>query len=384
MNLKPFYDRRPTLIKYPGGKHKELKYILPELPHDSKRFFEPFVGGGAVYFNVNAEYYFINDKSQELMDFYDLVAQQDHEFINRLEKINDYWKKIGLLVDKYITELVDLYESSKTNKQRERDYIFDFIINHSKEFNGLLSPDFNVELVKFTTQISETLSNKFSRMKSLEMKKGTLTDEDLKKNILSSMKAALYTHFRYLYNHSEALKLSKSFKIALYYFIREFCYSSMFRYNANGEFNVPFGGISYAKKALDIKLNRLKSSEIISQLNKTQKEAMDFEEFLNEHPPNSDDFIFVDPPYDTSFSTYAKNTFDKNDQERLANFLINKTKAKFMIVIKNTDFIKSIYPEDQVCANGNPIKIIPFNKKYFVSFQNRNNKNAEHLIIKNY
>jgi DNA adenine methylase len=384
MVLKPKNDKKPTLIKYPGGKQKELKYILPELPGDSKSFYEPFVGGGAVYLNIEANKYFINDKSKELMTFYEMVCNQDKDFFNRLEKMNEYWKKIDILAVKYDKQLVDLYECFKSNKQHGKDSIVEFIIQHYKVFNGLLSPDFNVDLEHFINQISKTITNKFGRMQSMELKKGKLSEEDLKKNIWSSLKAALYTHFRYLYNHSQSLNLSNSFNSALYYFIREFCYSSMFRYNLNGEFNVPFGGISYAKKNLDTKIKRLQDPNIVNQLNITCKGSLDFEEFLNEYPPTSSDFIFVDPPYDTSFSTYAKNTFEKKDQERLAAYLIKKTNAKFMVVIKNTDFIKSIYPEGKTCTNGKPIRIIPFEKKYFVSFQNRNDKNAEHLIIMNY
>jgi len=48
-----------------------------------------------------------------------------------------------------------------------------------------------------------------------------------------------------------------------------------------------------------------------------------------------------------------------------------------MLVIKNTDLIEELY-----FNRGFIIK--SFDKKYLVSFQNRNNKNAEHLIIKNY
>jgi len=384
MGLKPTNDRKPTLIKYPGGKQKELKNILPKLPEDSINFYEPFVGGGAVYFNIEANKYYINDKSNELMTFYEMVGSQNDEFFNRLEKMNEYWKKMDTLADKYEKEFVDLYECFKEDQQHGKDRIVEFVVRHYEGFNGLLSPDFNVDLEHFINQISQTITNKFKRMQSMEIKKGKLSDEDLKKNIWSSLKASLYTHFRYLYNQSERFNLSNAFKTALYYFIREFCYSSMFRYNANGEFNVPFGGISYAKKNLDKKIERLKDKETVEQLNNTCKGTFDFEEFLNEHPPTKDDFVFVDPPYDTSFSTYAKNTFDKKDQERLADYLINKTDAKFMVVIKNTDFIKSIYPEGKTCANGKPIRIFPFDKKYFVSFQNRNDKNAEHLIIMNY
>ena len=104
--------------------------------------------------------------------------------------------------------------------------------------------------------------------------------------------------------------------------------------------------------------------------------AEDFETFLNKVKPNKNDFIFLDPPYDTEFSTYANNEFDRQDQIRLAQYMKN-TKAKFMLIIKNTDFIYNLY-------NVSGFTLRNFDKKYLVSFQNRNDKCAEHLIITNY
>ena len=102
----------------------------------------------------------------------------------------------------------------------------------------------------------------------------------------------------------------------------------------------------------------------------------DFENFLDEVKPKKGDFIFLDPPYDTEFSTYAKNEFAKKDQKRLCEYLKN-TKANIMLIIKNTDFIYNLY-------NTKEFKIRTFDKKYLVSFQNRNDKDAEHLLITNY
>ena len=53
------------LLKWAGGKEKELKYILPAMP-EFRRYFEPFVGGGAVYAAVDAAEYYINDLSTQL------------------------------------------------------------------------------------------------------------------------------------------------------------------------------------------------------------------------------------------------------------------------------------------------------------------------------
>jgi DNA adenine methylase len=112
-------------------------------------------------------------------------------------------------------------------------------------------------------------------------------------------------------------------------------------------------------------------------LNDTTIENLDFEEFLGKYKPVKNDFIFLDPPYDTEFSTYTKNKFDQNDQKRLADFLINKCHAHWMLIIKNTSLIKKLY-----FSQG--LSIQSFNKTYLVSFMNRNNKEAEHLLITNY
>ena len=87
--------------------------------------------------------------------------------------------------------------------------------------------------------------------------------------------------------------------------------------------------------------------------------------------------FFLDPPYDSEFSTYAQNEFTRADQSRLASYLVDECKANWMMVIKNTDFIYGLY-------NKKGINISSFDKKYLVSFQNRNDKKAEHLIITNY
>jgi DNA adenine methylase len=151
----------------------------------------------------------------------------------------------------------------------------------------------------------------------------------------------------------------------------------MFRYNSNGGFNVPYGGIGYNRKNFQKKVNYLKSKELKSLLFSTIIENLDFEDFFKKHNPTNKDFIFLDPPYDSEFSTYTQNEFNKNDQKRLANYLTKKCKAKWMLIIKNTDFIYNLY-------DFKNLNVKAFNKTYLVSFMNRNDKNVEHLLITNY
>lgn len=386
MSICSKQDRLSPLLKYPGGKEKELNYILPNLPINAERYFEPFVGGGAVFFALNAERYFINDKSSELMLLYELVKNHDEEFLTKLNQLDHNWKVIEGVVLNHSEEILKIYNQYKKksiDKMKLHDKISSFVLRNANEFNGLLSPEFNIGIQNFVNELIKSFKNKIVRMSEIEKDKGNLSNEDIMSNIECAFKSAFYMHFRYLYNHSKELNLSKSFYIAIYFYIREFCYSSMFRYNANGDFNVPYGGISYNRKYLTKKIEYFFDNELLNQLEKTELSCDDFEHFLSKYNPNANDFMFLDPPYDTEFSTYAKNVFDKNDQERLADYLKQDCECYFMLIIKNTEFILDLY-KNQVDKNGREIKIQKFDKKYFVSFQNRNNKEAEHLIITNY
>jgi len=387
MEEKTFKEKLSPLIKYPGGKEKELKYILPNLPSNINNFYEPFVGGGAVYFAIDAKKYFINDKSEELISLYNMVKSQNKEFFNKLYAIEYNWNIINSIVDNHAKQLITLYKNYKTDeltKDQLSDEITEFVFENSYEFNGLLHRSFNYKIENFVIELRKSINNKMTRMKKIESNKGSLSNADLISNIECAFKSAFYTHFRFLINHKETLNLSTPFVTAIYFFIRQTCYSSMFRYNRNGEFNVPYGGISYNRKSFINKILYYKDENLIKHLSKTEIKNEDFYKFLNEYTPDKDDFIFLDPPYDTKFSTYAKNEFNKEDQKRLANYLINECKANFMLIIKNTDFISSLYNEKEKTANGGKLNISIFDKRYFVSFKDRNDKNAEHLLITNY
>lgn len=371
-----------SFIKWAGGKEKELPIILSNLPKKYNRYIEPFVGGGAVYFSIECNNSIINDKSDELINLYNLIQNGNKEFISRLENLHHNWILLENVVEDNSKELLKLYkdfckECNKANiKVKYNDKICDFVIKHSAEFNGVLTEKFNIKIENFIHEIQKNLYSKIYRLNKIEQEKGKLLDNNILENMECALKSAFYMHFRYLYNYRKELNIDDEFASAMFYFIREYCYASMFRYNAQGKFNVPYGGISYNRKDFSKKIDYIKSKKIRNYMAHTKIYNLDFEEFCNNLKLNENDFMFLDPPYDTEFSTYAGNDFNKNDQVRLAEYL-KKTKAKFMLIIKNTEFIYNLY-------NIKGFYIKSFDKKYLVSFQNRNNKKAEHLIITNY
>jgi len=79
------------IIKWTGGKRREIKNITPFLPNKIERYIEPFIGGGALFFHLNNPNSVINDFEFDLYNFYRFV--DDDEFnliIDELKTINDH------------------------------------------------------------------------------------------------------------------------------------------------------------------------------------------------------------------------------------------------------------------------------------------------------
>lgn len=370
--LKPF-------LKWPGGKSKELKVILPNMPANINNYYEPFIGGGAVYFATHANHYFINDKSQDLVDLYLNIKSADNfKLFETLSKIDNYWKSIDNIFNCNRKKFFDTYIQFRLSEKNNLKIIIENLIeNLTIDFVSPLQETFNYDFKFYIKEIKLNLVRKMTRMKQLENQKGILTNEDVELNILTALKSSFYMYFRQLYNKPQKYNIDSKTYSSIYYFIRNYTYSGMFRYNSSGEFNVPYGGIGYNNNSLDKKVAYISSEPIQEKLHYTEIECSDFYEFMSTKNLNVEDFIFLDPPYDTEFSTYDQNEFTANDQKRLADFLINEVSCKWMLVIKNTEFIHGLYDKPN-------INIQYFDKSYNVSFMNRNNRETEHLMITNY
>lgn len=371
--LKPF-------IKWPGGKTRELKYILPNIPDKILNYYEPFLGGGAVYFSVVAEKkYFINDKSTDLIHLYKNIQSKDDRFFACLNSIELSWQKITIFFEENYDFLCSEFISSRKDSHSDHmrnETIKNWLFDNKPYLESIIPFDLSINTEFFINEVFVNLTRKMTRMLKIEQQKGILSGEDIGLNILTALKSSVYMYYRYLLNNS--CKIGEQEYSAVYFFIRNFAYSSMFRYNAKGEFNVPYGGIGYNNNSLQNKIEYMQSPSICNHLGKTTVCNMDFMDFIQGQNFSKDDFMFIDPPYDTEFSSYDQSDFGKEEQIQLAKILLEKVTCKWMLIIKNTGFINELY------ANKSNISVNYFDKQYSVSFMNRNNRDTEHLMITNY
>lgn len=176
----------------------------------------------------------------------------------------------------------------------------------------------------------------------------------------------IYYEMRSMYNDLTPKRYSDAL---LYYYINKTAYSGMIRYNAKGEFNVPFGRY----KNLNTQ-NVTQSHSILLQ--RTEIHTGDYRAIFE--LCNADDFVFLDPPYDCVFSDYGnaeyRDGFDEESHRLLAENFHNLP-CKALMVIGRTPLTSELY---HGCI------IDEYQKKYMVNIRNRFRSAASHLVVANY
>lgn len=75
------------MLKYRGGKSKEIPNIMWHIPRFTGRYVEPFFGGGALYFYLEPREAIVNDINQQLINFYQGVRNDFPRLRKELDKI---------------------------------------------------------------------------------------------------------------------------------------------------------------------------------------------------------------------------------------------------------------------------------------------------------
>ncbi|MGN0718001.1 DNA adenine methylase [Treponema berlinense] len=81
------------LIKYRGGKSKEIPNIKKHIPQFLGRYIEPFFGGGALYFYLEPKNAIINDINEKLISFYKGVQSDYQNLRNELDNVEKIYEE---------------------------------------------------------------------------------------------------------------------------------------------------------------------------------------------------------------------------------------------------------------------------------------------------
>lgn len=251
-------------VKWAGGKSQLLGDIRKRYPVNLgmsiNKYAEPFVGGGAVLFDILSRYdldeVYISDTNAELIHTYRVLRDNSDNLISSLLNLQN--------------------EYLPGNNDYRKKYFYEM----RKRYNILKAEE-------------------------------TLTIE----------------------------------VAALFIFLNRTCFNGLYRVNSKGEFNVPMGAY---KNPLICNVENLK--RVAESLNRTNVKIVHADYHKSNEFLDSNAFVYFDPPYrplngSSSFTQYTENSFNDDDQIKLAEYIIELSKRGVKVLVSNSD-PKNTNPDD--------------------------------------
>ena len=129
-NIKPF-------VKWAGGKNGLINSLISFIPKNFNSYFEPFVGGGALFFYLknlnilNSKKIYLNDKNTELINAYKQIKINPNKLLEELEILKNNHSKEYFYKIRNLDRDFDFYSLSEVFRAAR------FIYLNKTCFNGL-------------------------------------------------------------------------------------------------------------------------------------------------------------------------------------------------------------------------------------------------------
>ena len=131
-NVAPF-------VKWAGGKRQLLPQIKKRMPKKYNNYYEPFVGGGAVTFELLPMNALINDVNRELINAYRQICNQPEAFLEKIKNLDLGLRnqETEVLKKEYYYSLREHYNDKMTKSEYDVELAALFVFINKHCFNGL-------------------------------------------------------------------------------------------------------------------------------------------------------------------------------------------------------------------------------------------------------
>ncbi|HEY9083265.1 MAG TPA: DNA adenine methylase [Vicingaceae bacterium] len=142
-------------LKWVGGKRQLMPAIKELIPKNYTNYYEPFIGGGAVLFDLQPKNAVINDFNEELINVYQTIKENPEELISDLKthkNESDYFYDLRALDrEDSFKNLSNIKKASRVIYLNKTCYNGLYRVNNSGEFNSPFGRYKNPNIVNETT-----------------------------------------------------------------------------------------------------------------------------------------------------------------------------------------------------------------------------------------
>ena len=209
-----------------------------------------------------------------------------------------------------------------------------FNILSKYDFKELYISDINPELINAYNAIKNNVDKLITKLKEMQLAFLPM-DENGRKYY--------YYSVRDKFNATKLTDITAISKAAYFIFLNKTCFNGLYRVNKKGQFNVPMG--TYKNPTICDEENLLNISKVLKNVTIVCGDYSLAKEFIDQNT-----FVYLDPPYrpiseTSAFTSYNSDTFDDNQQIRLAKFIDEINSKGARIVLSNSD-PKNVNKED--------------------------------------
>jgi len=221
--------------------------------------------------------------------------------------------------------------------------LMEAIVGHLPEADTLVEPFVGAGSVFLNTNYSNYLLNDINAdlihlYQFLQQKPQQLINDARLLFVDSNNEKSVFLAMRQLFNQTT----DPYQRSLLFLYLNRHCYNGLCRYNQSGFFNVPFGKYKkpyFPEAELEAFAEKAKKATFV---------CMDYQQLFAQLPAEA--AVYCDPPYvplskTASFTSYAKNSFNLDDQADLANLSEQAQQRGHAVLISNhdTSWTRKIY-----------------------------------------
>lgn len=168
------------ILKWVGGKRQLLPEIRKFIPKNITTYYEPFIGGGAVLFEIQPKKAIVNDVNSELINLYMVVKNDVESLISDLDRHNknnsaDYFYEVRSW-DRdiaFYNSLTAVQRASRVHYLNKTCYNGLFRVNQAGQFN---SPYGRYKNPNIVNEINLKAVNKYFNEANVEFRNGDFED----------------------------------------------------------------------------------------------------------------------------------------------------------------------------------------------------------------
>lgn len=121
-------------VKWAGGKRQLIPQIRERMPEKYNNYYEPFVGGGAVTFELLPEKALINDINRSLVNAYRQICNEPEAFLQVIHRLDTEMWEDG---KSYYYSIRELYNDKLMKEEYDIELAALFVFINKHCFNGL-------------------------------------------------------------------------------------------------------------------------------------------------------------------------------------------------------------------------------------------------------